>query len=155
MKSKKININLDTLAGGAFSEKLNDALMEVAANIQNQNTDATAKRGITVNIKFTPNKTRQVVNTQITVTTKLAATEAIDTQMLMGVNMRTGEIEVAEYDGQIRGQVALGAEEPEETTEPPAAAPLDLKKLTKNQDTTENAENDGRVVTFPGRAAQA
>lgn len=72
----------------------------MAENIQNPNTEATTKRQITVNIKFTPNKTRQMVGTQIAVTTKLAATEAIDTQMVMGVNMRTGQIEIAEYDGQ-------------------------------------------------------
>lgn len=107
MKKQKVQakINLETLAGGAFAEKLNEALMQVAENIQNPNTDATTKRQITVNIKFTPNKTRQMVGTQIAVTTKLAATEAIDTQMVMGVNMRTGQIEIAEYDGQIRGQM--------------------------------------------------
>lgn len=90
MKKQKVQakINLETLAGGAFAEKLNEALMQVAENIQNPNTDATTKRQITVNIKFTPNKTRQMVGTQIAVTTKLAATEAIDTQMVMGVNMR-------------------------------------------------------------------
>lgn len=106
MKKQKVQakINLETLAGGAFAEKLNEALMQVAENIQNPNTDATTKRQITVNIKFTPNKTRQMVGTQIAVTTKLAATEAIDTQMVMGVNMRTGQIEIAEYDGQIRGR---------------------------------------------------
>ena len=99
MKKQKVQakINLETLAGGAFAEKLNEALMQVAENIQNPNTDATTKRQITVNIKFTPNKTRQMVGTQIAVTTKLAATEAIDTQMVMGVNMRTGQIEIAEY----------------------------------------------------------
>lgn len=109
MKKQKVQakINLETLAGGAFAEKLNEALMQVAENIQNPNTDATTKRQITVNIKFTPNKTRQMVGTQIAVTTKLAATEAIDTQMVMGVNMRTGQIEIAEYDGQIRGQMDL------------------------------------------------
>lgn len=96
MKKQKVQakINLETLAGGAFAEKLNEALMQVAENIQNPNTDATTKRQITVNIKFTPNKTRQMVGTQIAVTTKLAATEAIDTQMVMGVNMRTGQIEI-------------------------------------------------------------
>ena len=105
MKKQKVQakINLEALAGGAFAEKLNEALMQVAENIQNPNTEATTKRQITVNIKFTPNKTRQMVGTQIAVTTKLAATEAIDTQMVMGVNMRTGQIEIAEYDGQIRG----------------------------------------------------
>lgn len=84
MKKQKVQakINLEALAGGAFAEKLNEALMQVAENIQNPNTEATTKRQITVNIKFTPNKTRQMVGTQIAVTTKLAATEAIDTQML-------------------------------------------------------------------------
>lgn len=70
-------INLETLAGGAFAEKLNEALMQVAENIQNPNTDAAAKRGITVNIKFAPNKTRQVVNTTIAVTTKLQEAQGV------------------------------------------------------------------------------
>lgn len=43
MKKQKVQakINLETLAGGAFAEKLNEALMQVAENIQNPNTDAT------------------------------------------------------------------------------------------------------------------
>lgn len=136
-------INLETLAGGAFTEKLNEALMQVAENIQNPNTDAAAKRGITVNIKFSPNKTRQVVNTTIAVTTKLAATEAIDTQMVMGVNLRTGEIEIAEYDGQIRGQMTLpgltqsNEPEPEDDAEDeqpqPTGKPLDLRNRWNRQ----------------------
>ena len=147
MKKQKVQakINLEALAGGAFAEKLNEALMQVAENIQNPNTEATTKRQITVNIKFTPNKTRQMVGTQIAVTTKLAATEAIDTQMVMGVNMRTGQIEIAEYDGQIRGQMDLSDftdadqdPEPEETqaaaptpVQNPTGKPLDLKNRGK------------------------
>lgn len=59
MKKQKVQakINLEALAGGAFAEKLNEALMQVAENIQNPNTEATTKRQITVNIKFTPIKT--------------------------------------------------------------------------------------------------
>lgn len=108
MKKQKVQakINLEALAGGAFAEKLNEALMQVAENIQNPNTEATTKRQITVNIKFTPNKTRQMVGTQIAVTTKLAATEAIDTQMVMGVNMRTGPALPLAY------QTRTGAAEP-------------------------------------------
>lgn len=141
------NINLETLAGGAFAEKLNEALMQVAENIQNPNTEATTKRQIQITLKFAPNKTRQLVSTQIAVTTKLAATEAIDTQMIMGINMRTGQIEIAEYDGQIRGQMsfndlqaqattpaanetqpAAGAEEQQPA---PTGKPLDLKNRNK------------------------
>lgn len=142
MKKQQVEarINLETLAGGAFAEKLNEALVQVAENIQNPNTEATTKRQITVNIKFSPNKTRQMVGTQISVTTKLAATEAIDTQMVMGLNMRTGQIEIAEYDGQIRGQMNLNdwaQNEPEaEPDEDPAPVqrtgkPLDLKNRGK------------------------
>ena len=144
--SVQSNINLETLAGGAFAEKLNEALMQVAENIQNPNTEATTKRQIQITLKFAPNKTRQLVSTQIAVTTKLAATEAIDTQMIMGVNMRTGQIEIAEYDGQIRGQMSFNdlqaQEQPAEPTQATAPAanetqpaptgkPLDLKNRTK------------------------
>lgn len=71
---------------------------------------------------FAPNKTRQLVSTQIAVTTKLAATEAIDTQMIMGINMRTGQIEIAEYDGQIRGQMSFNDLQAQEQPAEPAQA---------------------------------
>ena len=66
--------------------------------------------------------TRQLVSTQIAVTTKLAATEAIDTQMIMGINMRTGQIEIAEYDGQIRGQMSFNDLQAQEQPAEPAQA---------------------------------
>lgn len=162
----KSQINLEELAGGAFAEKLNEALMQVAENIQNPNTEATTKRQINIILKFAPNKSRQVINTQISVTTKLAATEAIDTQMVMGLNLRTGQIEIAEYDGQIRGQMNLAqyaeeqmqqeqgtepAEEPQEQEEPaPTGKPLDLRNRNRQQATEkESAEAAGDLV--PGR----
>lgn len=42
MKKQKVQakINLEALAGGAFAEKLNEALMQVAENIQNPNNVA-------------------------------------------------------------------------------------------------------------------
>lgn len=178
MKKQKTEakINLEALAGGAFAEKLNEAIIQVADNIQNPNTEATTKRQINVTIKFAPNKTRQLVNTQIAVTTKLAATEAIDTQMTMGVNMRTGQLEIAEYDGQIRGQMSLSdltqpQEKPEpaagdaqqgkaaeaaagtkeqEVTEPqPTGKPLDLKNRKKQQEPEKAEAAAGDLV--PGK----
>lgn len=132
----KCNINIEKLAGGAFSEKFNEALMQVAENIQNPNTEATTKRGITISIKFTPNKNRQMVNTSIAVTTKLASTEAIDTQMVMGVNMKTGTVEVAEYDS-TNGQLSMWSAEPDEEAEEiqtDEAKPLDLRNRGKSFD---------------------
>ena len=178
MKKQKTEakINLEALAGGAFAEKLNEALIQVADNIQNPNTEATTKRQINVTIKFAPNKTRQLVNTQIAVTTKLAATEAIDTQMIMGVNMRTGQLEIAEYDGQIRGQMsfsdlpqpqekpepaagdaqqdkaaeaAAGTKEQEAAEPEPTGKPLDLKNRKKKPEPEKAEAAAGDLV--PGR----
>ena len=56
MKKQKVTsqINLERLAGGAFAEKLNEALMQVAENIQNPNTEATTKRQINIRSSGTP-----------------------------------------------------------------------------------------------------
>ena len=185
MKKVQSSINLETLAGGAFAEKLNEALAQVAENIQNPNTDPQAKRGISVAIKFTPNKTRQMASATISVQTKLAPTEAIDTQVVMGVNMRTGEIEIAEYDGQVRGQMNLSdyaqqSEEPDAAPAPeaeqeqeqrqPSGKPLDLRNrgrkpeeeapvLVPGRDydpnTGEVYETAGKVVELSKKMAQA
>lgn len=102
----KAKINLETLADGAFTQKLNEALLQVAENIQNTNTEATARRSITVTLKFDPDKDRELIRTTIAVQTKLAAAESIDTKMVMGVD-EDGEIELREYDGQVAGQMQL------------------------------------------------
>ena len=124
--SVQSNINLETLAGGAFAEKLNEAL----------------------------NKTRQLVSTQIAVTTKLAATEAIDTQMIMGVNMRTGQIEIAEYDGQIRGQMSFNdlqaqeqPAEPAQATAPAANEAQPAAGATEQLQVAENIQNPNTEAT--------
>lgn len=154
------NINLETLAGGAFAEKLNEALMQVAENIQNPNTEATTKRQIQIILKFAPNKTRQLVSTQISVTTKLAATEAIDTQMIMGVNMRTGQIEIAEYDGQIRGQLSFNdmqtQEEPKQAAEPAQTTPAapEPQNAQEAAATTEQQSHTGKPLDLKNRNKQ-
>lgn len=155
MKKTHVNSNVDlnTLAGGAFAEKVNEALVQVGENIQNQNTEATKKRKITITMTFAPNKTRQLVNTQIGVTTTLAATEAVDTQMVMGMNMRTGQLEIGEYDGQIREEGKKAGEEIMETADKMIAAqqatgdaevaagePLDLRKRGQQSPETETPE---------------
>lgn len=107
----KARINLETLADGAFTQKLNEALLQVAENIQNTNTEATARRSITVTLKFDPDKDRELIRTTIAVQTKLAAAESIDAKMIMGVGA-DGRIELREYDGQVAGQMRLDEYEP-------------------------------------------
>lgn len=154
-------IDLNALADGAFAEKLNKAIKEVAQNIQDPNTEPTTKRQITVNIKFAPNKNRHMVGVQISTVTKLAATEAIGTVMLMGTNMRTGQIEISEYLDQLRGQISIDDvpdpdAEPamEEQAQPVAAGrPVDLLNRGKKQDP--EAANLAPVVNINDKAVQA
>lgn len=147
MSKKQVasTIDLNELAGGAFAEKLNEALVQIGENIQNPNTDAVTKRRINITLTLAPNKTRNLVNTTIAVTTKLAATEAIDTQMIMGVNMRTGKLEIAEYDGQIPGQMSLAQIEQaaaQEVKQAAAQVNAALDKIQKDQEAAEAAVED-------------
>ena len=134
-RKAKSRIDLEKLAGGAFTEKLNEALAQVAENIQNPNTDASTKRGITVNISFKPSKNREMVSTTIQVTTKLAATEAIETQMVMGTN-RAGEIEIGEY-----GQMTMDELE-EETPKAGQTGEKTAASVTEIEASGEELEGD-------------
>lgn len=164
MKKPKTGISLETLAGGALAEKVDDAVRQVVENIQNPNTEAKIKRRICITIDFAPSKTRQLANTKISVTTKLAPTEAIDTQMFMGVDIRTGELGISEIGDQINGQMNLAdfsqpKEAPEEkpAEERPAGKPLDLKNRPGKDvdpETGEIIEESEKVVNIGQRAAQ-
>lgn len=102
------HVNLETLANGAFSVQVNRAIEEVAENIQNPNTEASAARKITVVITLKPNKDRSFVATSVQTKTALAPALGIATALNMGKDLRTGEVEVAEVImGQIPGQMTI------------------------------------------------
>ena len=162
----KTGIRLETLAGGALAEKVDEALVQVVRNIQDPNTEAKARRRVTIAIDFAPGKTRQAASVKISVTAKLAPAEAIDTQMLMGYDIRTGELGVSEIGDQISGQMNLAdfsrPEEPErkpDTAAGQAGRPLDLKNRPipgkdADPDTGEIMENQEKIVDIGQRAAQ-
>lgn len=66
------HINLETFANGAFSAQVNQAIEEVAKNIQDPNTDASAARKVTVTIGFKPNQERNFIATAVQTKTTLA-----------------------------------------------------------------------------------
>lgn len=57
------HMNMEEFANGAFTSQINRELEKVTENIQDPNTDATAKRRITVVIEFKPNDARNFVTT--------------------------------------------------------------------------------------------
>lgn len=106
------HINLETFAGGAFTEQVNRAFEEVARNIQDPNTDEKKARKITITIGFKPNGQRSFAPTGIETKTTLAPTLGVVTAMSFGKDIATGEVEVVEIGNQIPGQMSFANTQP-------------------------------------------
>lgn len=86
-------------------------------NIQDPNTDATAKRRITVVIEFKPNEERNFVTTGVQAKSTLAPSLGAVTALNMGKNLKTGEVEAVEIGNQIPGQMSIGDMEEQQLEE--------------------------------------
>lgn len=104
------HINLETFANGAFSAQVNRAIEEVAKNVQDPNTDATAARKITVTIGFKPNQERNFVATGVQTKTTLAPALGAVTAISMGKDIKSGEVEAVEIGSQVPGQMSFAQE---------------------------------------------
>ena len=101
------HIDMEKFANGAFSQQINRELAKVTENIQDPNTDATAKRRITVVIEFKPNEGRNFVTTGVQAKSTLAPALGAVTALNMGKDLKTGEVEAVEIGNQIPGQVSM------------------------------------------------
>lgn len=90
------HINLEEFAGGAFTTQINRELKKVTENIQDPNTEATAKRRITVVIEFKPNDARNFVTTGVQAKSTLAPALGAVTALSMGKNPMTDFEDVEE-----------------------------------------------------------
>lgn len=101
------HFNMEEFANGAFTQQINRELEKVTQNIQDPNTDATAKRRITVVIEFKPNEERNFVTTGVQAKSTLAPSLGAVTALNMGKNLKTGEVEAVEIGNQIPGQMSI------------------------------------------------
>lgn len=67
-----------TIAGGALPELFDHALAKAMANIDDINTEAKAKRKIMIEITLTPEASRQAVEVEVAVKSKLAAAKVAE-----------------------------------------------------------------------------
>ena len=108
------HMDMESFANGAFSQQINREMEKVTQNIQDPNTDATAKRRITVVIELKPNETRDFVTTGVQAKSTLAPALGAVTALNMGKDLKTGEVDCVEIGNQIPGQLSLDTEEKEE-----------------------------------------
>lgn len=90
------HFNLETFAGGELSRQINRDIEAVMRNVVDPNTDAKAKRKITVTIEFKPNEQRNFITTNVnskpTLVPALGAVTALGVQQ----DLTSGAIDVAE-----------------------------------------------------------
>lgn len=77
-------VTLSNIGGGAAVERFDDELQKVFANIFDPNTDAGAKRSITLRVTFEPNAERDRSEIKINVSSKLAAPTISTGTLLIG-----------------------------------------------------------------------
>ncbi|MBJ6362129.1 hypothetical protein ACFOQM_12585 [Paenibacillus sp. GCM10012307] len=70
-------LDINDLAGGALSEKINIELQKLAANVLDANTEAEAKRSVTIKIAVKPDEKREIGKTEVSVTSSLAPSKGI------------------------------------------------------------------------------
>jgi hypothetical protein len=98
--------NLETLAGGAFTERVNQALKEVAENILDPNTDWKTKRKVTIDLTFVTKEDRDLTEVDIAAKTKLAPRTSVHTKILLDKDF-DGEVIASEFKKQIAGQTFI------------------------------------------------
>lgn len=98
-------VSLATLKGGAAIEAVDHALGEVWDNILDPNTDAKAKRTVTLKLTFKPTNERDGAGCSIEVASKLAPQAPMSAQII--VDKENGKGVAAEFGRRNPGQHAL------------------------------------------------
>jgi hypothetical protein len=91
-------VTLSTMNRGAAEELFQAELQKVMENIQDINTEAKAKRTITISLVFVPNETREEIGLEIAVGHKPAQMRGTSTRLYSDGRKVAGRYEVVEYD---------------------------------------------------------
>lgn len=102
-------VDLNNFADGGLAEKFNDELQKVLENIADPNTDPTKVRSVTVTVSLKGDKKRELANTTIRATSKLAPYEDIETQIIMDRDSK-GKVVGKELKSGIPGQTYFDEE---------------------------------------------
>ena len=100
-------VNLEEFAGGALQEKFDEAFDKVIQNMLDPNTPWKNKRKITVEVTLEQDEMRRDTAVHVAVVAKLAPVKPVETRMVIGKNLKTGETFAEEYGKQIRGQMSI------------------------------------------------
>ena len=98
------------MASGAIQERVDYEVAKVIDNILDANTDAKAKRKITLTIELKPDENRQFISLSASAKSTLAPVVPIGTTLGIAAD-RNGEMVIVETVPQIPGQINMDGEE--------------------------------------------
>ena len=101
-----IDFNISDLAGGAVQEKIDQEVRKIVANILDVNTAFKPSRKLIIDVEFSSDSTRQVIETNVTVKSKLQPSESVSALMMAGRD-DSGYIHAAELKSSAPGQIVL------------------------------------------------
>ena len=111
------------MAKGAIQERVDYEVTRVVDNLLDVNTEAKAKRKVTLTITMTTDDNRRVVKVEASAKSTLAPVTPIDTSLVITADSN-GEMMLAEIIPQVPGQISMTGEEQE--------APKILKLAAQN-----------------------
>ena len=103
-----IDFNISELAEGAVQEKIDQEVRKIVANILDVNTAFKPSRKLIIDVEFSSDSTRQVIETNVTVKSKLQPSESVSALMMAGRD-DSGYIRAAELKSSAPGQMYFDA----------------------------------------------
>ena len=103
-----IDFNISELAEGAVQEKIDQEVRKIVANILDVNTAFKPTRKLIIDVEFSADSTRQVIETNVTVKSKIQPSESVSTLVMAGRN-DSGYIQAAELKSNAPGQMFFDA----------------------------------------------
>ncbi|SDM15509.1 hypothetical protein [Sediminibacillus halophilus] len=104
-----MEIKLSELANGGLQERFENEMGNVLENIADRNTDASVKRSVTIKLTFKPNEKRDIADTIIDVSSKLAPAVSVPTSIVMGHDEK-GKVVGQELKSGLKGQTYFDGE---------------------------------------------
>ena len=100
------------MAKGAIQERVDYEVTRVVDNLLDMNTEAKAKRKVTLNIVMTTDDDRRVVKVEASAKSTLAPVTPIGTSLVITPD-KNGEMMLAEIIPQVPGQLSMTGDEQE------------------------------------------
>ncbi len=107
-----VRSSLLQMAKGAIQERVDYEVTRVVDNLLDMNTEAKAKRKVTLNIIMTTDDDRRVVKVEASAKSTLAPVTPIGTSLVITAD-KNGEMMLAEIIPQVPGQISMTGDEQE------------------------------------------